>query len=385
MSTFLFTLALFGAVAAYGQLVANSRYLSRASETLRAWAVSLPPPTPLAAAALVAEARQRAQLYDDQIVAKHLVDGMVVNKELDGNMLDQCDSLLFSSLRYASLVKLGATERAAKAWSAIEKSQVDGHWLRHPRCPKSTSRDMLVGLLIALAQHPPNAETHLKSLLKRVGDHNGYFSTGPIYVSYLTPGLARFLAMLAPGARVSDQDLPDIVRDGYSTAELEVMVVDEGYEAHLGGLSAWLEMELAKETSTEDRRGSWPVAAVDEAVKPFASPTLEAQRLEWITDRLMQVDGTNLFFRYLRLRAAGALTPAVRERLLGDLLSRSQFPADRLPEDCDRKADYLWQRNRWHRWHHPVDCSVEYSGVDYLWMTALLLDGWNVDTKTVAH
>ena len=380
-TAFALTLLLFGGVAAYSELVFNSRYLDRTRSALVEWSRHLPElPAPVVLE-LETEAKRRARLYDDIIQKDHLVDGMVVSRNLtSGVMLDQCDSLLFSSLRYVSLVKLGWLDRAKEAWDGISNAHRDGTWLRHPRCRHSTSRDMLVGLLAALSQRPDGYDQHLLTLIRRIERHDGYFSTGPIYVSYLSPGLARFLARMAPATHLREDDLPPIIRDGYSTAELEVLVVRRGYETHLGGLSAWLEMEL---DAGSDHDGNAPssIAAklTNNLVAPFASDTLLRQRLDWITDRLVQTDPTNLFFRYLRLRAAGALTPAVRQRLLAELLAMRQFPRSGLPANCDREADYLWQRASREPTHGPLACTREYSGSDFLWMASLLLEGREVD------
>jgi hypothetical protein len=49
--------------------------------------------------------------------------------------------------------------------------------------------------------------------------------------------------------------------------------------------------------------------------------------------------------------------------------------------DCDRRSDYLWQRADKALNHDPIPCQVEYAGVDFLWMMALLSE--NLDTNAI--
>jgi len=373
LATFLLGLALFGGAFAFTQLVANNRYLGLSSTTLQLWAHSLPEPPAAGESELIREAVRRARIYDDQIQSHHLlVDGMLVNRTLAGNMLDECDSLLFSSLRYVSLHKLGFNDRAQAAWDGIQNSQENGRWLRHPRCTKSTSRDMILGLLAALSQKPPGFTGYLHRLMQHVQKHNGYFGKGPIYVSYLSPGLAQIIALLAVEGKIPAQDVPKIIRDGYSTHEIELYVVRLGFEAHLNALTIWLEMEL---THNRDETPNTLARSMDGLIAPFGPGHIEDQRTDWITSRLLELEPHNLFIRYLRLEAANALTPAVSARLLAELLAMPEFPHDRLPMDCDRPADYLWQRT-WHPYKLlvPKSCTQEYNGADYLWMASLLVE-----------
>jgi len=365
---------LFGGIAAYGELVANSRFLARSNELLLRAAHLEPEIRPDAAEQLKLEALRRVRIYEEKIERTHLVDGMVVNLSANGEMMDQCDSLLFSSLRYVSLIKLGIHPQAEEAWQAIERSQEGGQWLRHPRCPNSTSRDMILGLLIAFSQEPAGFNEHLTTLMRLVDGNDGFFGSGPIYVSYLSPGLARFVAILAERHNHKATPIPEIIRAGYSTAELEVLVIERGFESHLGALTAWLELELTAKIPLDMATSGAVTSFVDQIVSPFASVSLGGQRLDWITDRLITADPSNLFFRYLRLRAAGALTVTARMRMLNELLEMPHFPKDRLPMNCDRHADYLWQRANRLPNQLLVRCQEEFNGTDFLWMVALLLE-----------
>ena len=375
--TIIWCSCLFGGILSYSQLVANSRYLHNGNITLRAISRQLTPHSHDQFARLAEEAKKRARLYENQITKYQLVDGMLVNRSIDGTMHDECDSLLFSALRYVSLEKLGWHEHAKDAWLAIEKSRDHGTWLRHPQCFRSTSRDMLLGLLIAMTRSPSGYREHLHSLMTMVDENNGYFGTGPFYVSYLSPGLARLMSIIAVNDESINPKVPAFFDSGYSTAEVEVLVTPRGFESHLGGLTAWLELELAEQGKfPKDSTGGF-LQKLSASMPRLGLTLIDQQRLDWITDRLVTSDPSNLFFRYLRLRAAGALTESLRSRLLAELLSMPQFPQDRLPMNCDRSADYLWQREDRAPNLTPITCTMQFTGTDFLWMTALLLDTSN--------
>jgi hypothetical protein len=374
LATTAFAFVLFGAVAAFSQLVANSRFLAHSARVLQTLAAEMPPPAPWEMAEVTERTLARAKLYDDEVTASHLLDGMLVNRTKSGRTFDQCDSLLFSSLRYTALSKFGFDDRAKEAWDGIRRAEAKGEWSRHPRCATSTSRDMVLGLLIALSQSPPQADRMLRDLVAVIDRSGGYFSNGPIYVSYMTPGMARLMAQLAPVAQVPRRELPESVRRGYSTYEWTPFVLNKGYEAHLVALTLWLELELAERAPPggAPRRAQWAVA-LDRLVRPLSDVDLDAQRLDWTANALVALDPGNLFFRYLRYKTSKAMRPAVALRLLNELLAMPQFPQDRLPGNCDRRADYLWQRAS--REYRPTNwvCTRVFHGTDFQWMASLLL------------
>jgi hypothetical protein len=53
---------------------------------------------------------------------------------------------------------------------------------------------------------------------------------------------------------------------------------------------------------------------------------------------------------------------------------KKQFPDNRLPMNCDRKADYLWQRNTNEAFEASEECTKSFHGIDFLWMAALLTE-----------
>ena len=97
---------------------------------------------------------------------------------------------MFSSLRFYALSKLGFTESASKAWHSMLKSRSGGLWLRHPKCTKSLSRDMVMGVLVALRGNPEGGDAVFRSMLAEIGRNGGFAGDGPFYVSWLSPGIA---------------------------------------------------------------------------------------------------------------------------------------------------------------------------------------------------
>lgn len=377
LKTTLGGLLLFGLVATYSQLVANSRFLARSRDTLRLWAQLGPQPDPFTRGALVSDVVQRAKIYEAEIERTHLVDGMLVNRTVSGATHDTCDSLLFSSLRFVALGKLGLEAEADDAWNALQKSQTaGGDWVRHPRCAaKATSRDMIWGLLIALSQQPEGGKAHLRKLIDRIAKNDGYFSSGPRYVSYLTPNLAKMMRIVALSADIPPDALPPIVREGYSTGELSLIWIKPGFEAHLVGLSIWLELEIQKRFPHLSGESKAPWFRDFAEVAAWATPeNAERQRLQWAATRLVDLDPGNLFYRYLRLRTADALTQKTAATLITELQAMPQFPVGQLPRDCDRRADYLWQREPSEHLGARGRCHAVYNGTDYLWLAGLLVE-----------
>ena len=90
---------------------------------------------------LMNEAVRRVLLYERLIQKNHLYMGMVVNRDHYGIHRSECDSLLFSSLRFVALKKLGIEDEAWLAWESIKEANDQGKWHRHPKCRRrSTSR-----------------------------------------------------------------------------------------------------------------------------------------------------------------------------------------------------------------------------------------------------
>lgn len=362
-----------------GQIVANSRYASNMGQALQRVAQARQQDIALNEVnQLRLRVYERALHYDRLIEADMLEEGMVVNRGHDGAARDFCDSLLFSSLRYVALNKLGLTSRAQRAWQAIKQSRDGGQWFRHPRCAgKGTSRDMMLGVLAAFSQDPEQRRQLLMEILDYVERNNGFIGSGRIDVSYLLPGVADFLRIYAQGDRIVDYTFPINVRHSFSTMEFSAMYPPSGYRSHLVALSLWLEIELEQ----HPRYGRYvngdrsAIAKMAPMINPFSLNDVKSQRYLWSARQLFVSDPKNLFFKYLWLRSAKALNKYTKRNLMAELLSGSQpFPVDRLPANCDRKADYLWQRHSWE--YEPVSsqCDHIFSGVDFLWMAALLLE-----------
>jgi hypothetical protein len=372
--SFSLTLFVFLAALGYSQLVANSRYLYFFSKETFRWSEERLNQDAGAPGDIVHLARRKALLYDDLIIRSQLLRGLVVNRSTEfSDPLDICDSLLFSAIRWTSLQKLGWARRALPALNAIRTSHVEGEWFRHPQCHGlSLSRDMLTGILMLISQDPVGSKDDLRRLIERIREGGGFFSSGPSYVSYLTPGLGKIMTRLAQKAGIHIAELPATIRDGYSTNEVSLLWIKPGFEAHLAALSLWLELELDGNRPFE--RANLLHALLNALVSPFSVADPIKQAHEWTAFRLVQIDPRNLFFRYLRFRVIGALNQVVAMQLLDELLAMRQFPDAHLPRSCDRTADYLWQRGSHEYDQIELSCSKSFHGTDFLWMVALLVE-----------
>lgn len=319
------------------------------------------------------KAREKALSYEDLISKSSLQLGMVVSRDAEGKAHDVCDSLLFSSIRYVALRKLGLKDQANAAWDHILQSRDGGKWYRHPLCKtKGTSRDMIVGLIAALTQRPPEYRKLLSELFDYLAANSGYLGDGPFYVSYLSPGIAEVLRHFAIIEGISEDSLPAVIRYGFSTLELDTYLSKVGFQSHLISLVLWSEMELDRQAGiSQDIRGI-PLP-LDRLSRALWGVKIQNERFSWQTQRLVDRDPPNLFFRWLRLSSANALSGKARLTLLRSLGAMMQFPENQLPENCTRKADYLWQRtSKEYALLNSNDCSIRFSGVDYLWMASLL-------------
>jgi len=237
---------------------------------------------------------------------------------------------------------------------------------------------MLSGLLLALLQNPPRSKDYLTNLVHQIDQKSGYFSNGPVYLSYLTPGLGKIIRMLSNFHGISSDSFPDIVRQGYSTNELSVILLKPGYEAHLAALALWIELEIDSVLKIREKPGILE-KLFNSFVRPFSGGGFTAQSFSWTAKRLFEIDPQNLFFTYLRLRVAGAMNTITASFLLEKLLEMEQFPRHRLPSDCERRADYLWQRASKGYQSRSMRCNVQYPGVDFIWMVSLLIKAMNPD------
>ena len=375
----------FSLIGIFLQFGSNRRYLELSAAALQNWSANLERPSVAEMETTINETNRRILLYDNQVNEQLLDHGMVINKTSSGKVLDICDSLLFSSLRFAALKKAGLTARAHDAWTAIENSKTDGYWLRHPTCKKSTSRDMIVGVMIALSQKPERYDQHILALLKTIEENNGYLGNGPVYVSYATPQIALGLRMLSADLQLSQSEIPTHVKNGFSTGELSVQVLERGYASHLVALSIWLELELkntARKYPINVPHDSYFATLVDS----FDHISFKRSRLQWQTHKLVMLDPQNMFFRFLRLKSINAMNPNLAHKMLTELLTMPQFPSENLPTNCDKKADYLWQRKS--QEYTPrayANCQTTFNGTDFIWMASLLLEEIQDSNISLAH
>ena len=322
------------------------------------------------------EAVVRASLYNELVKRDLLVDGMVIHLNEDGEMDGECDSLMFSSLRYASLRRLGLNDEADEAWQGILNSHTGGQWFRHPRCRDlSLSRDMLMGLLIALDENPKGAREIVLELLKEIDRRGGYFSDGPFFVSYLSPGIAGLLRNLAVRHEVPFDAWPWALKQSFSSIEFDAMFVREGFESHLAALGTWLEWRMMQRSAGFNPRsmlGELQTFVDDDRLN--SAPPMDHERLLWISSDLARKNQGNLFFQWLELEVSQRDDDEARVAILNELLNSPQFPGTRLPQDCDHDADYVWQRKTAELLPVKKTCRATWNGVDFMWMAGLLLE-----------
>ena len=318
------------------------------------------------------EALSRAALYDSLIHRDMLLDGMVIHRGLGGEPKGVCDSLMFSSLRFYALTKLGFHESADEAWTGILGSRSGAQWLRHPQCAKSLSRDMIMGVLVALRANPEGGDTVFRSMLAEIDRNGGFAGDGPFYVSWLSPGISSLLRMEAERRNVPFSEWPWVLKHSFSSIEYDAMFIEEGYVSHLAAIGLWLELDQPKNAVRFNPRSL--LGRVGRAISGESDldTTFDIQRRQWITGRLRTISGSNLFFEWLDNKSSGRDGEDSEARLLSALLSMPQFPKTRLPKDCDTDADYMWQRREGESIPVVRQCGETWSGVDFLWMAAIL-------------
>lgn len=366
-------------------IIFTSHWLTKQNSDYQFWANQLRTPDNANYQRIKSSVKEKVKLYVDLIEDDFLLDGMVVGKDLIGNPLDTCDSLLFSSIYYVSLIKLGMHNRATKLWKSIEASQTGGQWRRHPRCIHPTSRDMVVGILAAFSQNPANTKQHIANILDYISANSGFIGTGRPDVSFLTPGVAEFVRVMATKNDLHEK-IPTYVRYAFVTSEFSALSTPQGYRAHLVAMQIWIELELSQ--SSQDRNN----ITFRTALQPLSKLTSVLgtspvdHRIAWIAQKLYAQDPSNLFFKYLRLKSANALSKQTIGLLMSELQAMKQFPDNRLPEDCDRKADYLWQRSSDEYYERSTNCNRTFSGTDYVWMASILLvEGETIRSKAAAR
>lgn len=355
-------------------ILTTSTLLERQNGLYRYWALSHLSTQYLESDESAEDVMERASLYIELIEEDFLLDGMVINHDVIRKPLDVCDSLLFTSLYFISLKKLGHHQRADSVWAAIKKSKEGGKWLRHPQCPKPASRDMVLGILAAFSQDLPDAKPLLQETLKYIKLHKGFFSHGSVDVSFLTPGVAEFFRIYAKAYSIESHETPYNLQYSFSTSEFSALGSSTGYQTHLIALQSWIEMELLSKPKFSKELWQRNALLPFNALGNLTGTRPVDQRISWITEKIYSADPNNLFYKWLRLKSAGALTPQTRKLLLFELANMPQFPRDRLPENCDRSADYLWQRDSAEHFSQADVCTKTFNGVDFIWMAALLLE-----------
>lgn len=328
------------------------------------------------------EALRRFSVYNELVQKKQLLDGMVVGRTQNGEYLDVCDSLLFSSLRFAALSMMDLQQDAEEAWQAIMSSSENGEWYRHPTCRRMISRDMMDGVMIAFSQMR-NPTPYFKQLISFLKENHNFFhkdSWSP--VSFVTPGVAETIWRVGVAKGLATDELEFLNSYAFSTIEFSALLANPGYEMHILGLSLWLELELNDQLREKRmqirgvRSVTWELANL---LQPLTEQNIFEQRTQWIASQIYQENDKNLFFKWLYLKSKGLLDTEAKYSLLKELVEMKQFPKNSLPMNCDRKADYLWQRKKAEYEALSLNCVYTFPGTDYLWMSALLIRGIRED------
>ena len=235
---------------------------------------------------------------------------------------------------------------------------------------------MVLGFLAALSAKPIDGKLLLIKLMQIIEKNSGFFSNEKTHYSFLTPQIAQASRQVASLYNLSDSNLPMRVSEGFSTHELDSLLTDGGYKSHLIALSIWLELEILENSFVHSKPvpSRSMIQTIEKLGGDMTDHQLEFERLQFVAQRLVEVDQSNLFFRWLRLKTANALTLNSAQRLLFELLNMPQFPKGSLPMDCDRSADYVWMRHTEESLTHSPNCNRSYHGVDFLWMTSLLIE-----------
>ena len=326
-------------------------------------------------------------------IQKHyLYKGGVVERDSKMNPEGLCDSLLFTSLRYVSLVKLGLKENYQKAFDDLlrfEQPPLSGRWIRHPDCPNhQLSRDMFLGLLLALNENPSKKEARKIYLrtLKRVEKNNGWISRPRFSVGLLTGSMRENMRLLAIKLDI-DPEAHDVTRYSFSERDFTLPITPRGFQLHLHGLGLLLEESLRKELSVRKKvkirsittSAAWFLDSLFRE-KRNLGPIFEGYRYKVLTKRLYEKDINNYFFEFLFKHSFDL--PYLKTSLMAkDYLSFLPSRA-RIHSSCDRNADYLWQRDsrQWDKTEVGF-CSRTYSGVDVLFMNALYFEALTKDTE----
>ena len=332
------------------------------------FAASAAPVLPWSDEGIMAELSRRALLMDDAIHATMLVDGLVTNK-LHGEPDDVCDSLLWSSIRAASLYNMGQLDRYNEAVIALRRSTVGpGQWRRHPRCGKTLSRDMIDGLLVLAATDPVGNAATLHATALYIQSNWGFIASSISPTSLMSPNQGYRMRSIAAVAGIPSDDLPLVARFGEAIENYLTVLPKKGYRRHLVAMSLLQDLILWRRHDVLP-----PIFAAATAI------------------RLERDNPENLLFSYLSrsFRNGGEPTRAELREIGARLLSMPQFPADgSLPTDCQRSANYLWQKDANEYVPDTVKCIETFAGIDFIWLASMITLPSHApprDDSTIAH
>ncbi|SMF03248.1 hypothetical protein [Pseudobacteriovorax antillogorgiicola] len=252
--------------------------------------------------------------------------------------VEGCDGLLFSSLGVVG----GLDIDLSQAESQVEP----GRWYRSAgqdcfdtgRSESSISRDMLIGLAVALLQAQDLSA--VERIIAYAEDNNGIIGEASnredqFGRAFMTPSLEAIYHELRFRLGGIDSDrrgyIPDLTKG------------QRGFKAHLQGLGMLLRVQFYG--------------------------GLFAQDVEILQELANSQDRNSLF-----LALYGGLTDGDGDAAASALLDTEIFPSDRLPSSEDRCEPYIWQRDQdGDDWQPCLEKDLIHPAADFLFVSALLL------------
>lgn len=258
---------------------------------------------------------------------------------------DNCDWLLFQSLRDSAMKRTGLVEGAESD---------PGRWFRTPakdclpagHSESDISRDMLLGLAVYLWQM--GDEANAQEVVDYAEAHNGVMGEGDFFRSDIRePLLTTFQAItlrikdsavpLPPATENPDPNAPS---GANLTGDLDATLLLTDYRAHLAVLHIYL-------------RG-----LVYGGISDFDLLMLRKQ---------VERAPRNAFFQTVFHKFSdGDMGPA-----LAVLLDESLFPAESLPTNVNYCTPYLWERDDNYNWQ-PCDTPKTHTGADWIFVAEII-------------
>jgi hypothetical protein len=347
------------------------------------------------------------------------------------DFMDQCDSLLFSSLKIYSMILIGRNDQTPLGHRiALQKDVLrdtrellgsknfssDGFLVRHPNCRNlGISRDMISGLALLAttldgeAKRRPFQHEEYEELTSqiRLDVRRSLVAGGGLFISPLWRDMI-FGSLINP--TVISMIFPSASPPFYLANDTGLIMPEpKGYVSHLNAITIMFEMEQRRNANNYHERSA---TLVDNFVSQNLWDEKEIEQISnqrqlKLTKKLYESDRDNLLFRALYYKAIiDSLTETsyqdmkaghkfVQESVLGELKQdlagalmmelkgmelEGLFPRNQLPSTSHggRLEDYLWQRES-STWADKKNTAplesreITWPGVDYTVLSAVIL------------